>query len=174
MKTTFLSSLVLLLVPIQIETGADRHNIIFLFADDQRADTIGKWHNGKGTLDKSFANGRSIYMDGMANHADFQVQDLTGGRLSPKRDAGGFSSAVFADEAVVFIQRAGTEQPFFLYVAFTAPHDPRNPPEKYRRMYYENRPPCPITSSRSTPFRTVRNPCPAATRDSPPGHAPRR
>jgi len=25
-------------------------------------------------------------------------------------------------------------------VAFTAPHDPRNPPEKYRRMYYRKAP----------------------------------
>ena len=31
----------------------------------------GKWHNGKGTLDKSFTNGRALYMGGMANHADF-------------------------------------------------------------------------------------------------------
>jgi len=104
---------------------------------------VGKWHNGRGTLDKSFTNGRSIYMGGMANHADFQVQDLAEGKLGPKRDAGGFSSEVFADEAVKFIQTAGDDQPFFLYVAFMAPHDPRNPPEKYREMYYKQRPPLP-------------------------------
>ena len=108
-----------------------------------RSFIVGKWHNGKQTLDKSFSNGRSIYMGGMANHADFQVQDLTDGNLSPKRKAGGFSSTVFADEAVKFIQDAGSDKPFFLYVAFMAPHDPRNPPEKYRQMYYENRPPLP-------------------------------
>ncbi|QGJ70310.1 Choline-sulfatase [Planctomycetales bacterium 10988] len=113
---------------------------------------IGKWHNGSAMLDRSFANGRSVYMGGMANHADFQVQDLTDGTLSPKRDAGGFSSKVFADEAVDFIQSAGTDQPFFLYVAFMAPHDPRNPPRKYREMYYNNRPPLPENFLPQHPF----------------------
>ncbi|HAD61426.1 MAG TPA: choline-sulfatase, partial [Planctomycetaceae bacterium] len=49
-----------------------------------------------GTLDRSFTDGRSIYLGGMANHADFEVQDLESGTLSPKRPAGGFSSTVFA------------------------------------------------------------------------------
>lgn len=120
-----------------------------------RSFLVGKWHNGKGTLDKSFTSGRSIYMGGMANHADFQVQDLTDGELSPKRAAGGFSSSVFADEAVKFIDNAGTDQPFFLYVAFMAPHDPRNPPEKYRRMYYENRPPLPKNFLPQHPFQNA-------------------
>lgn len=116
---------------------------------------VGKWHNGKGTLDKSFSNGRSIYMGGMVNHADFQVQDLTDGKLSPKRKAGGFSSTVFADEAVEFIQTAGKDRPYFLYVAFTAPHDTRNPPEKYRKAYYKNRPPLPANFLPQHPFRNA-------------------
>ena len=116
---------------------------------------IGKWHNGRDTLEKTFSKGRSIYMGGMANHADFQVQDLADGMLSPKREAGGFSSTVFADEAVRFIREAGTEQPFFLYVAFMAPHDPRNPPEAYRKMYYEKRPPLPANFLPRHPFRNA-------------------
>ena len=90
-------------------------------------------------------------MGGMANHADFQVQDLSEGKLSAKRDAGGFSSTVFADEAIQYIQGAGAEQPFFLYVAFMAPHDPRNPPEKYRQKYYKNRPPPPLEFPATAP-----------------------
>ena len=120
-----------------------------------RSSIVGKWHNGKGTLDRSFTNGRSIYMGGMANHADFQVQDLTEGKLSPKRAAGGFSSTVFADEAVKFISNAGSDQPFFLYVAFMAPHDPRNPPEKYRQMYYRKRPPLPSNFLPQHPFQNA-------------------
>jgi len=114
---------------------------------------IGKWHNGRRTLDKSFKNGRSVYMGGMANHADFTVQDLANGELSPKRDAGGFSSTVFANEAVKFIQTAEDDQPFFLYVAFMAPHDPRNPPQKYREVYYNDRPPLPPNYLPKHPFR---------------------
>jgi len=116
---------------------------------------VGKWHNGKGTLDKSFTNGRAVYMGGMANHADFQVQDLEGGQLTPKRDAGGFSSTVFADEAVSFIEDAKSDKPFFLYVAFMAPHDPRNPPEKYRQRYYKNRPPLPPNYLPTHPFQNA-------------------
>lgn len=113
---------------------------------------IGKWHNGKGTLDASFTEGRSVYMGGMANHADFQVQDLADGKLGTKRDAGGFSSTVFADEAIAFLEDAGTDRPFFLYVAFMAPHDPRNPPEPYRRRYYDKRPPLPPNYLPQHPF----------------------
>jgi len=122
---------------------------------DYKTFIIGKWHNGKTTLDQSFRNGRSVYMGGMANHADFQVQDLTDGELSAKRDAGGFSSAVYADDAVKFIKESDNEQPFFLYVAFTAPHDPRNPPEKYREMYYKNRPPLPLNYLPKHPFQNA-------------------
>jgi arylsulfatase A-like enzyme len=116
---------------------------------------IGKWHNGPHTLERSFSNGSSVYMGGMANHADFQVQDLKDGTLSPRRDAGGFSSTVFANDAIRFIEEAGSEKPFFLYVAFMAPHDPRNPPEAYRRMYYNNRPPLPANFLPQHPFQNA-------------------
>ena len=116
---------------------------------------IGKWHNGKNTLDRSFSNGRALYMGGMANHADFQIQDLTDGKLTPKRAANGFSSTVFTDEAVAYLQNAGSDQPFFLYVSFMAPHDPRNPPIKYREMYYRNRPPLPPNYQPTHPFQNA-------------------
>ena len=113
---------------------------------------VGKWHNGAPNLLKTFSNGKSIYMGGMANHADFEVHDLVDGKLSSKRPAGGFSSTVFADAAVDYIKNAKTDKPFFLYVAFMAPHDPRNPPEKYREMYYKNRPPLPRNFKPEHPF----------------------
>ncbi|MEO0415061.1 MAG: sulfatase-like hydrolase/transferase, partial [Verrucomicrobiota bacterium] len=116
---------------------------------------VGKWHNGKQTLDASFANGRSVYMGGMADHSDFQVQDLDAGQLSAKRDAGGFSSTVFADEAIRFLESAEQDQPFFLYVSFLAPHDPRNPPEKYRQRYYDDRPPLPENYLPLHPFKNA-------------------
>jgi len=97
---------------------------------------IGKWHNGKATLQRAFSSGQSVYMGGMANHESFEVQDLVNGELTAKRDAGGFSSEVYADAAVEFIQKADSDRPFFLYVAFMAPHDPRMPPEKYRQILH--------------------------------------
>jgi arylsulfatase A-like enzyme len=135
---------------------------------DYRTFIVGKWHNGKATLRRAFSSGRSVYMGGMANHADFQVQDLVEGELSRQRPAGGFSSSVFADAAVEFIQAADSARPFFLYVAFTAPHDPRNPPESYRNIYYEKRPPLPKNFLPQHPFMNA----PQATMGRDEGLAP--
>jgi arylsulfatase A-like enzyme len=113
----------------------------------------GKWHNQFTTLRRAFQSGRSIYMGGMINHASFSVQDLgrTGG-LSDKRQAPGFSSQVFADTAIDYIKQAPQDNPFFLYVALTAPHDPRNPPQTYRDMYYNKRPPLPVNFLPQIPY----------------------
>ena len=116
---------------------------------------IGKWHNGKKTLDQSFSNGQSVFMGGMADHTDFEVQDLKDGQLSQKREAGAFSSTVFANDAISFIQKAQDKNPFFLYVSFMAPHDPRNPPQKYREIYYKNRPPLPKNFLPQHPFQNA-------------------
>jgi arylsulfatase A-like enzyme len=118
-----------------------------------RSHLVGKWHNGAGTLKKAFSEGSSVYMGGMANHADFEVQDYAESQLSAKRPAGGFSSEVFANDAIKFIEGADEKDPFFLYVAFMAPHDPRNPPEKYREIYDKNRPPLPKNFLPQHPFK---------------------
>ena len=92
-------------------------------------------------------------MGGMINHASFSVQDLgPTGKLSEKRQAPGFSSQVFAGTAIDFVRQAPTDRPFFLYVSFTAPHDPRNPPAAYREMYYRKRPPLPENFLPQIPF----------------------
>ena len=122
---------------------------------DYKTFIVGKWHNGKATLQQAFSDGKSVYMGGMVNHAEFKVQDFKDNQLSLTRDSGGFSSEVFANEAVEFIESAKSDQPFFLYVAFTAPHDPRNPPEKYREMYYQNRPPLPANFLPQHPFKNA-------------------
>jgi len=45
-------------------------------------------------------------------------------------------SEVGADDAVEFLQASkGTTQPFFMYVAFNAPHDPRQSPQSYIDKY---------------------------------------
>ena len=47
------------------------------------------------------------------------------------------------------------ENPFFLYVSFMAPHDPRNPPQKYREIYYKKRPPLPKNFLPQHPFQNA-------------------
>ncbi|CAA6691714.1 MULTISPECIES: sulfatase-like hydrolase/transferase [unclassified Lentimonas] len=45
-------------------------------------------------------------------------------------------SEVTADDSVAFIERASQEdKPFFMYLAFNAPHDPRQAPKEYVDMY---------------------------------------
>ncbi|MFC5051796.1 sulfatase-like hydrolase/transferase [Rubritalea spongiae] len=45
-------------------------------------------------------------------------------------------SEVTADDSVAFIQQASeSEPPFFMYLAFNAPHDPRQAPKEYVDMY---------------------------------------
>ena len=115
---------------------------------------IGKWHNGLKTLQRSFSNGSAIYMGGMVDHTDFEVQNYANGKLGPKYKAAEFSSTTFASEAIKYINKEKEDKPFFLYVSFMAPHDTRNPPEKYRQMYYEKRPPLPKNFLPQHPFNT--------------------
>ena len=45
-------------------------------------------------------------------------------------------SEVVADESIGFIQKASKEKkPFFMYLAFNSPHDPRQAPKKFLDMY---------------------------------------
>jgi len=107
-----------------------------------RSHIVGKWHNGSKSLLRSFQSGTSVFLGGMTDHLTVPLNDIRGGKLENGRTAEGFSSTMFADAAIQFV-RQEQDKPFFLYVAFTAPHDTRNPPEKYREMYYKKDLPLP-------------------------------
>ncbi len=104
----------------------------------------GKWHNGGPSLLRSFDRGENVFMGGMCDHTRVPISEIVDGKLvSHGIQDGEFSSEQFADAAVKYLQTRDEKKPFFAYVAFTAPHDPRNPPEKFRKMYYSKRPPLP-------------------------------
>ncbi|KAA1244765.1 sulfatase-like hydrolase/transferase [Aquimarina sp. RZ0] len=48
---------------------------------------------------------------------------------------GPHTSEIFAESASLFIKEYRKKKPFLLYLAFHAPHDPRQAPEKYRAKY---------------------------------------
>lgn len=49
-------------------------------------------------------------------------------------------SEVLADDATAFINKAKeSDKPFFMYLAFNAPHDPRQAPQEYLDMYDESK-----------------------------------
>ena len=116
----------------------------------------GKWHNGRKAFNRSFDNGAEIYFGGMCDHWNVPAYhfDPSGkyDQTIPRcRDpflskevvelpcdhiqAGVHSSDLLADCSVDFINNYDREQPFFLYTAFLAPHDPRVMPEEYLQMY---------------------------------------
>ncbi len=51
---------------------------------------------------------------------------------------GPHTSEIFAKNAARFIAKRKKKKPFFMYVAFHAPHDPRQAPKEYRNMYNAN------------------------------------
>jgi arylsulfatase A-like enzyme len=98
----------------------------------------GKWHNGKTSFASAFSRGKDVFFGGMSDHTRVPVCDLRSDGTYSATTRKGFSSTVFADAAVDFLTAyASGDQasPFFAYVAFTAPHDPRTPPEGYANMY---------------------------------------
>lgn len=113
----------------------------------------GKWHNGQPSFLRSFALGRSIHFGGMDDHTKVSVQDLApDGTFTNPRAAKRFSSEQFAEEAIGFLREQRPGAPFLAYVAFTAPHDPRNPPESWTARYRSPLPPLPRNYLPQHPF----------------------
>ncbi len=98
----------------------------------------GKWHNGRETFAWGFTRGAKIFFGGMSNHLQVPVYDFDPEGKYPKGKAykgEKFSSELFSDAAIQFLREYDGKRPFLLYVAYTAPHDPRMAPEKYAKMY---------------------------------------
>jgi arylsulfatase A-like enzyme len=90
---------------------------------------------------------------GMSDHTKVPVKDLgPDGRLTPVRIATTFSSELFADSVIDFLRSYTDPAPFFAYVAFTAPHDPRQPPAPFAQPYYDALPPLPPNFLPQFPF----------------------
>lgn len=98
----------------------------------------GKWHNDRGSFQRCFADGASIFFGGMDDHFATPVHpyDPTGFypdsavTVSPQH-----STDIFANTTIRFLRDYQGAAPFFLYAAFTAPHDPRTPPPEYAALY---------------------------------------
>ena len=98
----------------------------------------GKWHNEKTAFEGSFQNGKNVFLGGMADHFNIPLCDMgEEGKLSQPVTKG-FSTDLFAEAAMEFLDdysggRSGN--PFFCYVAFTAPHDPYSPRPDFINKY---------------------------------------
>ncbi len=99
---------------------------------------IGKWHNGAPSFARGFDGGAEIFFGGMTDQMRVRIQQFDPSGKYPKsreRVAERHSTDLFCDAAIRFIERQRGERPFFLYVAFTSPHDPRTPPKEYADLY---------------------------------------
>ncbi|MDP6041280.1 MAG: sulfatase-like hydrolase/transferase, partial [Candidatus Latescibacteria bacterium] len=89
----------------------------------------GKWHNGLHDM-RYHPNNRGFdefagFMNGGMNYWDWIIE-YNG---QPKWADGRYLTDVFTDDAIDFIERHKTE-PFFLYIAYNAPHGPLEAPEE--------------------------------------------
>ncbi len=103
----------------------------------------GKQHNGSITFARGFTDGGNIFFGGMhseksGGHLKPLVQDFdpTGEYpSSAKHVKKVFSTEIYTDASLKFINEYKDSKPFMMYVAYTAPHDPRMAPQKYIDMY---------------------------------------
>lgn len=113
----------------------------------------GKWHNGGESFLQGFEKGHSVFLGGMSDHLKVPLRDVSDdGRFVNLRLGTRQSSEIFADAAIDFLREQDGSRPYYAYVAFTAPHDPRQPPEEYRQLYYDALPPLPANFLPQHPF----------------------
>ena len=110
-----------------------------LWQSGYTAFATGKWHNRRDSFSRAFSDGGKIFFGGMSDQYAVPVHDFDS-EGSYDREAAtiadGFSTTVFADEMISFLDaRKPEDEPFFAYIAFTSPHDPRTPPPPYDTLY---------------------------------------
>lgn len=128
---------------------------------------IGKWHNDKASFNRSFRQGDEIFYAGMGDHFNkplfhFDASGLYNDSItlpnSTKRIAadhvypGKHSSEIFSEAAVRFIKGHKSVEPFFLYVGFTSPHDPKVMPDQYKGRYDTSNISVPVNFMPKHPF----------------------
>lgn len=133
----------------------------------------GKWHNGPSSYSRSFNNGAEIFFGGMNDHWNVPACDFNskGQYPAPQELAARFgklhvqvthpydhiphgkhSSDLFCDAAVDFISHYDDEAPFFAYIAYMAPHDPRETHKMYHDLYPSDTIPLPANYMPLHPF----------------------
>lgn len=127
---------------------------------------VGKWHTAGRPSTVGYEACEGLYSGGQAgdqSYVDFRGRPATGyrgwqfqtdgGQRFPEKGIGLTPniSAEFADAAIRVI-RCPHDQPFFLHVNFTAPHDPRIWPPGYEKKYDAAKLPLPANFRSEHPF----------------------
>lgn len=111
-----------------------------------------------GHFARAYSAGDMILFRGMTN-SQFRLPLFS---FSPTGDysngkqvthAGTHSAEVYANAFIEFLQNRSKEaEPFFAYVAFQTPHDPRQFPEEYGKLYPKEEMPLPASFKPEHPF----------------------
>ena len=118
---------------------------------------LGKWHNGCPAYARSFTQGAKIFFGGMWDHwnvptcrfdptgkydnainfvVDFYSDNHPQEQHCDEFAPGKHSSTLLTDSAIELLnENANKDKPFFMYLAYLAPHDPRTMPDEFREMY---------------------------------------
>jgi arylsulfatase A-like enzyme len=118
-----------LTIPDSLTTFPER-----LRAAGYRTHAIGKWHNDAASFQRSFASAERVMFGGMSDHDRVPLHAYDpAGNYSPDACVyeAGFSTDLFAESAMRFLDEQTHGDPWLMYVAFTAPHDPRTPPAAF-------------------------------------------
>lgn len=119
---------------------------------------VGKWHNGDASLVRSFVSGEKIRKNGPLDQEPYQTgwQNLQDGLLEDVKNDGRHHTTHIGNAACDFIYEHEQDKPFFMYVAFFAPHDPRIVPQRYSDRYRDkdgrSRIPAPVNFTPTHPF----------------------
>jgi arylsulfatase A-like enzyme len=112
----------------------------------------GKWHNGAASATRCFAEGHNVFLGGMHDQVGVPVVSFTNhGQPVKAEPTRTHSSELFGAAASAFVHSLGDE-PFFAWLAFTAPHDPRQPPAGFRERFTGREPPPPANFLPEHPF----------------------
>jgi len=116
-------------LPLAHKTMADH-----LKAAGYRTAALGKWHLGETSQHHPMSRGFDEFFGFLSGmHSYFKAEDATWGPLlrgREKAELKDYLTFALADEACAFIRRP-SPKPFFLYLAFNAPHVPLEAPENY-------------------------------------------
>ncbi|HUV05992.1 MAG TPA: sulfatase-like hydrolase/transferase [Armatimonadota bacterium] len=106
------------------------------------AGLVGKWHLGYGAKFRPRKQGFDEYFGFLSGSAEYFTHEYRGGRSwmfrndEPYDEPGVYMTDLLTREAVSFINRnASKPQPFFLYLAYNAPHGPIQAPEEWKERF---------------------------------------
>lgn len=114
----------------------------------------GKWHIANNFGDLGFQWSANILLSGMSDYEDPMLTQKADETEDEAKVIKGNITEIITDSAIRFLNERNKSKPFFLYVAYTAPHDPRTPPPEYERMYPPEKIPLPKN------FKTMPEPDP--------------